>query len=113
VTSTKKSRNAAAWRARGRIDEYSTMSPPTLTRTDGKTRARSPLSTWGCAMNDGRVHHGAIYRATGPAALDAAARAALVAKVTGKSFGFVAVTADQHREGLVAAVCRLSSSELA
>jgi NAD(P)H dehydrogenase (quinone) len=36
-------------------------------------------------------HHGAIYNATGPETLDGAARAAVVAKVTGKPFAFVQV----------------------
>jgi NAD(P)H dehydrogenase (quinone) len=55
----------------------------------------------GILATDG--HHGAIYQATGPAALDGAARAALVAKVTGKNFGFAQITADQYREGLAGA----------
>jgi NAD(P)H dehydrogenase (quinone) len=48
-------------------------------------------------------HHGAIYQATGPAALDGATRASLVAKVTGKTFAFAAVSVDQYRQGLAAA----------
>lgn len=55
----------------------------------------------GILATDG--HHGAIYQATGPAALDGQARAALVAKVTGKPFAFATVTEDQYREGLAAA----------
>jgi NAD(P)H dehydrogenase (quinone) len=51
----------------------------------------------------GQGHHGAIYQATGPAALDGTARASLVATVTGKPFGFAAVSAGQYREGLAAA----------
>jgi len=51
----------------------------------------------------GEGHHGAIYQATGPEALDGSARAALVTKVTGKSFGFAAVTVDQYRQGLAGA----------
>lgn len=51
----------------------------------------------------GEGHHGAIYHATGPAALDGAARAALVSEVTGKSFTFAAVSVEQYREGLEAA----------
>jgi NAD(P)H dehydrogenase (quinone) len=51
----------------------------------------------------GQGHHGAIYQATGPAALDGTTRAALVSKVTGKPFGFAAVSAQQCREGLAAA----------
>jgi NAD(P)H dehydrogenase (quinone) len=51
----------------------------------------------------GKDHHGAIYQATGPAALDGETRASLVAKVTGKSFGFAAVTVDQYRAGLTGA----------
>ena len=35
-------------------------------------------------------HHGAIYNATGPETLDGAARAAVVAKVTGKPLAFAA-----------------------
>jgi NAD(P)H dehydrogenase (quinone) len=48
-------------------------------------------------------HHGAIYQETGLAALDGAARAALVSTVTGKSFGFSAESPAQHRERLTAA----------
>lgn len=51
----------------------------------------------------GEGHHGAIYQATGPAALDGATRAALVARVTGKPFGFVEVSAEQYGQGLTAA----------
>jgi NAD(P)H dehydrogenase (quinone) len=55
----------------------------------------------GIVANEG--HHGAIYQATGPAALDGEARARLVAKVTGKPFAFAAVSDAQYREGLAAA----------
>jgi NAD(P)H dehydrogenase (quinone) len=48
-------------------------------------------------------HHGAIYNATGPETLDGAARAAVVAKVTGKPFAFVQVSLEQLRAGLAAA----------
>ena len=51
----------------------------------------------------GKGHHGAIYQATGPASFSGEARAALVAKVTGKPFAFVAVPEAQYREGLAAA----------
>ncbi len=51
----------------------------------------------------GEGHHGAMYQATGPAALDGAARAALVGRITGKNFGFVQVSEGQYREGLAAA----------
>ena len=45
-------------------------------------------------------HHGAIYNATGPETLDGAARAAVVAKVTGKPFAFVQVPLEQILAGL-------------
>jgi NAD(P)H dehydrogenase (quinone) len=48
-------------------------------------------------------HHGAIYNATGPEALDGAARAAVVATVTGKPFSFVQVPLDKIVGGLKAA----------
>jgi len=48
-------------------------------------------------------HHGAIYNATGPETLDGAARAAVVAKVTGKPFAFVQVSLEQLLAGLKAA----------
>jgi NAD(P)H dehydrogenase (quinone) len=48
-------------------------------------------------------HHGAIYNATGPEALDGPARAAVVAEITRKPFAFVQVTAEQYAEGLKAA----------
>jgi NAD(P)H dehydrogenase (quinone) len=55
----------------------------------------------GILLGDG--HHGAIYQATGPASFNGEARAALVAKVTGKPFGFAALPEAQYREGLAAA----------
>jgi NAD(P)H dehydrogenase (quinone) len=45
-------------------------------------------------------HHGAIYNATGPETLDGAARAAVVAKVTGGPFAFVQVPLEQLLAGL-------------
>jgi NAD(P)H dehydrogenase (quinone) len=48
-------------------------------------------------------HHGAIYNATGPEALDGAARAAVVAQVTGKPFAFVQVPLEQLLAGIKAA----------
>jgi NAD(P)H dehydrogenase (quinone) len=65
--------------------------------------ARDDVAAAAAGILVGEGHHGAIYQATGPAALDGEARASLVAKVTGKSFGFAAVTADRYREGLTAA----------
>ena len=65
--------------------------------------ARDDVAAAAAGILVGQGHHGAIYQATGPAALDGAARASLVAKVTGKSFGFAAVSVDQYREGLAAA----------
>jgi NAD(P)H dehydrogenase (quinone) len=65
--------------------------------------ARDDVAAAAAGILAGQGHHGAIYQATGPEALDGAARASLVAKVTGKRFGFAAVSVDQYREGLVAA----------
>lgn len=48
-------------------------------------------------------HHGAIYNATGPETLDGAARAAVVAEVTGKPFAFVQVPLEQLLSRLKAA----------
>ena len=65
--------------------------------------SRDDVAAAAAAILVGQGHHGAIYQATGPAAIDGAARASLVSKVTGKSFGFAAVSVDQYRGGLVAA----------
>jgi len=48
-------------------------------------------------------HHGAIYHATGPAALTGDERAAAIAKASGQPTRFVQVTPAQYREGLAAA----------
>jgi NAD(P)H dehydrogenase (quinone) len=48
-------------------------------------------------------HHGAIYDATGPEALDGPSRAAVVAQVTGKPFAFVQVPLEQLLTQLEAA----------
>ena len=48
-------------------------------------------------------HHGAIYNATGPESLGGAARAAVVAEVTGKPFAFVQVPLEHLLAGLKAA----------
>lgn len=55
----------------------------------------------GILIGDG--HHGAIYQATGPASFRGDERVALVERITGKPLEFVAVTAEQYREGLAAA----------
>jgi NAD(P)H dehydrogenase (quinone) len=65
--------------------------------------SRDDVAAAAAGILAGEGHHGAIYQATGPAALDGSARARMVAKVTGKSFAFAAVTVDQYREGLLAA----------
>ena len=64
--------------------------------------ARDDVAAAAAGILMGEEHHGAIYQATGPASLDGTSRAALVAKVTGKSFGFAAVSAARYREGLAA-----------
>ncbi|HEX8408044.1 MAG TPA: NAD(P)H-binding protein [Thermoanaerobaculia bacterium] len=66
-----------------------------VSRNDVAAAAAGILATEG--------HHGAIYQATGPAALDGEARAALVAKATGKNFAFAAVPAEQYGQALTAA----------
>lgn len=65
--------------------------------------SRDDVAAAAAGILAGEGHHGATYQATGPAALDGAARASLVAKVTGRTFGFAAVSVDQHRQGLTAA----------
>ena len=65
--------------------------------------SRDDVAAAAAGVLTGEGHHGAVYQATGPASLDGEARAALVAKMTGKPFGFVAVPEAQYREGLVAA----------
>lgn len=51
----------------------------------------------------GDDHAGAIYSATGPAAVSGEERAAIVSEVLGTRIGFVAVTQEQLRAGLAAA----------
>jgi NAD(P)H dehydrogenase (quinone) len=46
---------------------------------------------------------GARHTPPHPAALDGAARAALVAKITDEGFGFASLTGAQYREGVAAA----------
>lgn len=65
--------------------------------------ARDDVAAAAVGVLIGEGHHGAIYHATGPTSLDGAARAELVSSVTGKSFGFAAVSAEQYRGGLAAA----------
>lgn len=65
--------------------------------------ARDDVAAAAVGILVGEGHHGAIYQATGPAALDGVARAALVAQVTGKRFAFAAISDAQYREGLAAA----------
>ena len=65
--------------------------------------SRDDVAAAAAGILAGEGHHGAIYQATGPAALDGEARAALVSNVTGKNFAFAAVDPTQYREGLVAA----------
>lgn len=65
--------------------------------------ARDDVAAAAAGILAGEGHHGAIYQATGPAAFDGHARAALVAKVTGKPFAFATVPTAQYREGLAAA----------
>jgi NAD(P)H dehydrogenase (quinone) len=65
------------------------------------SRADVAAAAAGLIVTEG--HHGAIYNATGPETLDGAARAAVVAKVTGKPFAFVQVSLEQLLAGLKAA----------
>lgn len=55
----------------------------------------------GLLATDG--HHGAIYQATGPAALDGPARAAVISAAAELPFEFVQVTAEQYAAALAAA----------
>jgi NAD(P)H dehydrogenase (quinone) len=48
----------------------------------------------------GEGHGGAIYHATGPAAVDGAARAALLSEIAGKPVRFVALDEAQFRGGM-------------
>ena len=66
-----------------------------VSRADVAAAAAGLLATEG--------HHGAIYNATGPETLDGAARAAVLATVTGKPFGFVQVPLEQLLAGFRAA----------
>jgi NAD(P)H dehydrogenase (quinone) len=65
--------------------------------------ARGDVAAAAAGILVGEGHHGAIYQATGRAAFDGVARAALVASVTGKQFAFAPISAEQYRAGLAAA----------
>jgi NAD(P)H dehydrogenase (quinone) len=65
--------------------------------------ARDDVAAAAAGILIGDGHHGAIYHATGPASLDGAARAALVASVTGTPFAFAALDPAQYRAGLAGA----------
>lgn len=65
--------------------------------------ARDDVAAAAAGILVGDGHHGAIYHATGPASLDGAARAALVASVTGTPFAFAVVDPAQYRAGLESA----------
>ncbi|HWS86835.1 MAG TPA: hypothetical protein VN282_07715 [Pyrinomonadaceae bacterium] len=54
--------------------------------------SRNDVAAAAAGILVGEGHAGAIYNATGPAALTGAEQAALVAEVTGKPFAFAAVT---------------------
>ena len=65
--------------------------------------SRDDVAAAAAGILAGEGNHGAIYCATGPAALDGTERAALVAKVTGKPFTFASVTTEQYRAGFAGA----------
>lgn len=64
--------------------------------------SRDDVAAAAAAILASSGHRGAIYQATGPESFDGPARAALVAKVTGKPFGFAQVPTEQYRAGLEA-----------
>lgn len=65
--------------------------------------AREDVAAASAAVLATEGHHGTIYQATGPEALDGPARAALIAKVAGQSYAFAQVTPEQYGEGLTGA----------
>lgn len=81
--------------ARGVYASSSSAAVNFVSRDDVAAAASGLLATEG--------HHGAIYNATGPETLDGAARAAVVAEVTGKPFAFVQVPLEQLLAGFRAA----------
>jgi NAD(P)H dehydrogenase (quinone) len=81
--------------ARGVYASSSSVPVNFVAREDVAAAAAGLIATEG--------HHGAIYNATGPEALDGAARAAVVAKATGKPFAFTQMSREQLLGGLEAA----------
>ncbi|HEY1535891.1 MAG TPA: NAD(P)H-binding protein [Polyangiaceae bacterium] len=65
--------------------------------------ARDDVAAAAAGILLGEGHAGAIYNATGPERLSGAARAALVAEVTGRPLAFVTITEEQLRAGLTKA----------
>lgn len=96
-----------AYYAESFVDEVRMSLPRSMHAATSNTAvnfvSRNDVAAAAAGILAGEGHHGAIYQATGPAAFDGAGRAALVAKVSGKSFGFVGISAEQYREGLAAA----------
>jgi NAD(P)H dehydrogenase (quinone) len=96
-----------AYYAEAFIDEIRTSLPRGAHAATANTPvnfvSRDDVAAAAAGILIGEGHHGAIYQATGPAALDGETRAALVSNVTGKNFAFAAVDPAQYREGLVAA----------
>src|ERR1700681_400648 len=65
--------------------------------------ARDDVAAAAAGILMGEGHAGAIYNATGPERLSGAARAAVVAEITGRPFAFRILTEEQLRAGLAQA----------
>ena len=65
--------------------------------------ARDDVAAAAAGILIGDGHAGAIYTATGPERLSGAARAALIAEITGRPLAFLAITEEQLRAGLTKA----------
>jgi NAD(P)H dehydrogenase (quinone) len=65
--------------------------------------SRNDVAAAAAGILVGEGHAGAIYNATGSAAVSGEERAALVSELTGKSMGFAVITEQQLRDGLAQA----------
>ena len=63
--------------------------------------ARGDVAAAAAGILIGDGHAGATYNATGPERLSGAQRAALVAEITGRPLGFLVITEEQLRAGLM------------
>lgn len=95
-----------AYYAESFVDEVRSSLPRGVHVSTSSTRvnfvSRDDVAAAAAGVLVGEGHHGALYQATGPESLDGPTRAALVAAVTGKPFGFAPIDVETYRGGLVA-----------